>query len=215
MRAAALTAAFACALAAVEGAHAQSASESRYGPATERAPTLVDNRAPGYSGAPYVGRSLGWSGKREIVAPPPEAAAQVQPWWVRTAPQAQQAPAARTAYAAPIPAVAPQAPRAPLPRSLYDAPNAPPPPPAMAAAYAASPMQPASPQPAPQPAFRNGQVGARTYSVGRQFGMAPDPIPPAGPPRMVLIAPPPAPDEDKPRDADSEWSAKPEKDTGQ
>lgn len=212
MRAAAFTAALACALVACASARAQSASESRYGPAPERAPTPVAGRALGYAGAPYAGRSLGWSGKREIVAPAPQAAVQVQPWWARTAPQAQQPPTARAAYSAPAPAFAPQALQpsgAPRPQSLYDAPA-----PALAASPA-PPVKPAAPPSAPQPAFRDGQVGARTYSVGRQFGMAPDPIPAAGPPRMVLIAPPPAPDDDKPRDADGEWSAKPEKDTGQ
>jgi hypothetical protein len=43
--------------------------------------------------------------------------------------------------------------------------------------------------------------------VGRQFGMEPDPIPAAGPSRMILIGPPAsAPDDDKSRD-DSDGSA--------
>lgn len=215
MRAAALIAALACASMASVSAHAEISQESRYGPAPERAPTPVAGRAPGYTGAPYTGRALGWSGKREIVAPQAEAPAQVQPWWMRAAPQApqaSQAPVARTAYQPPAPAFAPQAPRAALPQNIYDAPA-----PRVAAApipaaYAA-PVQSAPPQ--QQQALRSGQIGARTYSVGRQFGMSPDPIPAAGPPRMVLIAPPPAPDEDKPRDDNGEWSAKPEKDSDQ
>jgi len=210
MRAAALIAALACASTACAGASAASSQESRYGPTAERAPTPVNGQSPGYNGAPYTGRSLGWSGKREIVAPQAEAPVQAQPYWARSAPQAPQAPqapVARTAYQPPVPAYAPpapQTPRAALPQSIYDAPAP--------RAAAPVPVAYAAPvQPAPQ--LRAGQIGARTYSVGRQFGMSPDPIPAAGPPRMVLIAPPPAPDEDKPRDDNGEWAAKPEKDS--
>lgn len=192
--------ALACAFVASAGAHAESPQESRYGPAPERAPTPVNGRTPGYTGQPYTGRALGWSGKREIVAPQAQAAAQVQPWWARSAPQPPQAPVARSAYQ---PALAPQAPQAALPQSIYDAPRAP-----------ATPVPPVATPPAQQ--LLPGQVGARTYSVGRQFGMSPDPIPSAGPPRMVLITSPPTLDDDKPRDSDNgEWSAKPEKDSGQ
>jgi hypothetical protein len=81
---------------------------------------------------------------------------------------------------------------------------------------------PAYAQPAYQPqrqaSLPGGQIGARTYSVGRQFGMTPDAIPDAGPPRMVLIAPPAtAPeDEDKPRnDDDRDWPSKDKKDSDQ
>lgn len=209
MRAALLIAAFASASVACVGAHAETGKESRYGPAPERAPTPVNGRGPGYTGATYAGRALGWSGKREIVAPQAQAAPQAaQPFWARQAPQPPQAPVARTAYQPPAAPYAPPAPSAPLPQSIYDAP---------APRAAPVPVTYSAPaQPAPQ--FRDGQIGARTYSVGRQFGMAPDPIPAAGPPRMVLIAPPAsAPsDEDRPRDSDNgEWSAKPEKDSGQ
>ena len=209
MRAALLIAALACAPLACARAQAETGQESRYGPTPERAPTPVSGRAPGYTGATYGGRALGWSGKREIAAPQAQVAAPVQPWWAQQAQQAPQPPAARAAYQPPAPALAPQAPRgsgAALPRSIYDAPAAQVAP--VPAAYSA-PAQPA-------PRFRDGQIGARTYSVGRQFGMAPDPIPAAGPPRMVLITAPPTQDEDKPREEGAgEWSAKPEKDSGQ
>ena len=203
MRAAVLIAVLACATAA----HAEGSRESRYGPAPERIAKPMNGRAPGYTGQAYTGRSLGWSGKREMVAPASQAAAQTQPWWARSAPQApqpQQAPQARPAFQPQAPVYAPQAPQArELPQSIYDAPPAPVAPVAQAPVY----------QPQQQATLPNGQVGARSYSVGRQFGMAPDPIPAAGPPRMVLIAPPAsAPEEDdKPRE-DGEWSAKPEKD---
>lgn len=214
MRAVALIAALACASAA----HADGSRESRYGPAPERAPTAIDGRGPGYTGATYSGRALGWSGKREVVEPTAQAASQTQPWWARggaPAPQPQQQAQqpARTTYApqAPVPPTAPAA-RA-LPQSIYDIPPPAPVPPTAPAA----PVAYATPAPQQQASLQPGQLGARTYSVGRQFGMTPDPIPAAGPPRMVLIAPPAsAPDdEDKAKsrdDGDGEWSAKPEKD---
>lgn len=207
MRAAVLIAVLACATAA----HAEGSRESRYGPAPERAAKPMNGRAPGYTGQTYTGRSLGWSGKREIAPQAAQTAARTQPWWAQSAPQAPQAPQARTAFQPQAPAYAPQAPQArELPQSIYDAPPAPI---AQAPAYA----QPVY-QPQQQATLPNGQVGARTYSVGRQFGMTPDAIPDAGPPRMVLIAPPAsAPeDEDKPRDDDDrDWPSKSKKDSDQ
>lgn len=207
MRAAVLIAVLACATAA----HAEGSRESRYGPAPERAAKPMNGRAPGYTGQTYTGRSLGWSGKREIAPQAAQTAARTQPWWAQSAPQAPQAPQARPAFQPQAPTYAPQAPRArELPQSIYDAPPAPI---AQAPAYA----QPVY-QPQQQATLPNGQVGARTYSVGRQFGMTPDAIPDAGPPRMVLIAPPAsAPeDEDKPRDDDDrDWPSKSKKDSDQ
>ena len=214
MRAALLIAALACASLACADARAQAVRESRYGPAPERAPTPVNGRAPSYTGSTYGGRALGWSGKREIAPVQAQASAQVQPWWARSAPEARQAPqppVARSAYQPPAPNYAPLAPSPALPRSIHDTP-----PPYAAPQYAAPVPAAYSAAPQPAPRLREGQIGARTYSVGRQFGMAPDPIPAAGPPRMVLITAPPTLDEDKPREEGSgEWSAKPEKDSGQ
>lgn len=188
------------ALASASAAQAEGARETRYGPAPARAPAALDGRAPLYNGAAYGARTLGWSGKRDAIAAPSETTAQ-QPWWAREPSQAQ---APRPQPPAPAPAAStPQAaaPTSQLPQSLYDAP----PPQAYSAPtqpnLAAAPLQP-------------GQVGARTYSVGRQFGMSPDPIPAAGPPRMVLIAPPPATetDETKPSGEDGgEWSGRADK----
>ncbi|WP_297512527.1 hypothetical protein [uncultured Caulobacter sp.] len=203
MRAAALIAALAfAALSGAGSARAQSDRESRYGPAPEKPPVAAGARASGFTGVGYGGRALAWSGKREIAAPEPQAQAQAQapqPWWARSAPSAPVPPSPPQAVRPR--ADAPQAPAA-LPQSLYDEP------PATSASVAQT-----------QPRFQPGQVGARTYSVGREFGMTPDPIPAAGPSRMVLIAPPPATqpaDPDKASDAaGGEWSAKPEKDSGQ
>ncbi len=213
MRAVALIAALACATAA----HAENTRESRYGPAPERAPVAVNGRGPGFTGQAYAGRALGWSGKREVVDTSAQANSPAQPWWARGAAQPQQPQQpARAAYAPQAP-VAPTAPAArALPQSLYDiVPDAP-----AAPAAPVAPVAYAAPAPQQQAALQPGQVGARTYSVGRQFGMTPDPIPAAGPPRMVLIAPPAsAPDDeakDKSRDDDNgEWSAKTDKDGAQ
>lgn len=227
MRRAALIAALVCAPLLVSGAHAEGSRESRYGPAPERAPTPANARTAGYTGQAYTGRALGWSGKREMAPQAARTAAEVQqPWWARSAPQAPQArsaPQARTAYPPQAPAYAPAARE--LPQSIYDAPrsavrDAPQYAPEYAPEYAPVPAAYAAPV---QPAYRSqqqatlqpGQIGARTYSVGRQFGMTPDAIPAAGPPRMVLIAPPAtAPEDDdkgKPQ-GDADWAAKPQKD---
>lgn len=122
MRAAVLIAVLAC---AATTAHAEGPRESRYGPAPERAAKPINGRALGYTGQAYTGRSLGWAGKREMVAPTVQAPAQAQPWRARTAPQAPQAPQARQAFQPQTPVYAPQAPQArELPQSIYDAPPA-------------------------------------------------------------------------------------------
>ncbi|AAK24603.1 hypothetical protein [Caulobacter vibrioides] len=200
MRFAVLIAALACASAA----HADGARENRYGPAPARAPTAIDGRAPLYNGASYGGRTLGWTGKRDTAAATAGTAQQQQPWWSRqqAQPQAQRPQAAAATGPAGVTPQAP-APSAPLPQSLYDTP----PPNALGAS--------AQPAVAAAPAFQPGQVGARTYSVGRQFGMSPDPIPAAGPSRMVLIAPPPVEDEEEAGPSvqnGGEWSGRAEKD---
>lgn len=201
MRLAVLIAALACATAA----QAEGARENRYGPTPARAPAAVDSRAPLFNGATYGARTLSWTGKRDAVAEAVEASAP-QPWWVREQAQARvQTTPPRMERAAPIQASAPvpvtRAPAA-LPQSIFDTPAPVASAPLTQTALAAPPMQP-------------GQVGARTYSVGRQFGMTPDPIPAAGPSRMVLIAPPPAPAEDEAKPGvqeGGEWSGSAEKD---
>lgn len=191
------------ALASASAAQAEGVRETRYGPAPARAPAALDSHAPLYNGAAYGARTLGWTGKRDAVATPAETTAQ-QPWWAREPSQAQ---APRPQASAPVSAnFTPQVPTptSRLPQSIYDAPtpqasSAPTPP-----NLTVAPLQP-------------GQVGARTYSVGRQFGMSPDPIPAAGPSRMVLIAPPPASTEDEatPSVQDGgEWSGRANNDGG-
>ncbi|KRA57310.1 hypothetical protein ASD89_06430 [Caulobacter sp. Root656] len=71
---------------------------------------------------------------------------------------------------------------------------------------------PALPPPAPRQiaAANTGVTGARFYSVARESGLTPDPIPPAGPDRQVLITTdaPPAPAEDAaPMHGSADWLA--------
>lgn len=200
---------FIAALACASAAQAEGARENRYGPAPARAPAALDSRAPLFNGATYSTRTLGWTGKRDAVTEAVASSAP-QPWWVREQAQTEtqtQAPPPRMERAAPIQASVPapvaRAPAA-LPQSIFDAP-------APAPVAAATPTQTAMAAPPMQP----GYVGARTYSVGRQFGMTPDPIPAAGPSRMVLISAPPAPSEDEPKPGvqeGGEWSGRAEKD---
>lgn len=211
MRSVALIAAFVCAATA---AHADGSRESRYGPAPDRAPVPRDDR--GYAGVTYNGQMLGWNGKREVVAPPVQEQPAQQPWWSQGAPQvAQPAPQPAPRYAPqaqyqPQPQYQPQIPAAPQYQPAQPQPQQR----AYAPAPRVAPVQTAyaeqtQPQaPAALPRWQPGQVGARTYSVGRQFGMEPDPIPAAGPSRMVLIAAPPAAPEDEAKSReDGEWSA--------
>jgi hypothetical protein len=210
MRVVALIAALACAAPAAQAR--DSARESRYGPAPDRAPTPVSAQASGFTGTPYSGAFLGWSGKREATAPDAAQQTVQQPWWARQG----QAPAAQPVAPAPprVQQASAPTPRA-LPRSLYDITPTPP-------TYPSAPAQPAYAAPEAQPsrqvALQSGQLTARTYSVGRQFGMQPDPIPAAGPSRMVLIADPggatKGASEDGSRD-DRDWPAKSEKDGAQ
>lgn len=196
MRLAVLIAVLTCATTA----QAENARENRYGPAPARAPTALNGQAPAFTGATYGARTLGWTGKKEAPAPETVQAAPA-PWWTRASALAPAAPvpsATPTSFPsqAPLPVTAPG--RA-LPQSIYDAPPM--------SATNLIPPQPV--QPAPQ--FQPGQVGARTYSVGRQFGMTPDPIPAAGPSRMVLIAAPPAATEDEAKpnvEGGGEWSGR-------
>ncbi len=108
-----------------------------------------------------------------------------------SAPVAEVSPAP-TALAAYAPAAF-TPPAAPLPTSLYAVPTPPAPPPArqVAAANAAGP-------------------GARFYSVGRDYGLTPDAIPPVGPDTRVLITasePPPEPSDAAPLHGSADWLA--------
>jgi hypothetical protein len=80
--------------------------------------------------------------------------------------------------------------------------------PAPAPAPAPAPVAP--PPPRQVAAFGAGVTGARFYSVGRESGLTPDPIPPAGPDHQVLItadAPPTPPDDAVPLHGSADWLA--------
>lgn len=211
MRFVAAIAVFACATSA---AHAQDARESRYGPSAEREASAQT------ASLTYTGPMLGWAGKAPVAAPAPAPAPAVP-----TAPAPQSRPAAAapaytpepsapwrqlgaqprpqvqaTPVAAPVAALRPAA---PLPQNLYAPPAAPPaPPPAL------RPTLPAAPSPPSADAL--GPSLSRTYSVGRQYGLQPDALPPLKPNGMVYIAPSDAPATAKteaPRHGSAEWLA--------
>ncbi|EJL27581.1 hypothetical protein PMI01_03706 [Caulobacter sp. AP07] len=74
--------------------------------------------------------------------------------------------------------------------------------------------QPVAATPPPQPrqvaAVNTGAAGARFYSVGREYGLTPDVIPPAGPDTRVLITagePPPEAKDAVPQHGSADWLA--------
>jgi hypothetical protein len=220
-----MRAAFAlCAALCATSAVAEPVVQDRYGPPRRRAPEAA---APAPIAAPekvavYQGPMLGWSGKRVPTAPaaaPTQVAARPDPMPMARsfrAPTAPVAPppapvaepsaaepalpdpvvAAPVARAAPPPRserpLPPPTARAPAPQSLYDAP-----PPAATPAAAA---------PRPAPAAASGAAPSRLYSLHREYGMAPDALPPL-PARTsyVLIGPGDAPQDD----AEAEKAAPP------
>jgi len=170
-------------------AQAAPARETRYGPQGPRPETAVR--------LPYDGPTLGWTGKRDKAAlaaaavpaglPRPVAA------WAR---YGQASSPARPAGGVPIP------PPPPPPAAVSAAVSAAAP--ARIAALPTSLYSPPAAQAAPQGA------GPRFYSVGRQYGMTPDALPPPEPGRMVLIeasAPPPEPKGGEPPHGSAEWLA--------
>ncbi|SFJ07028.1 hypothetical protein [Caulobacter sp. UNC279MFTsu5.1] len=213
-------------------AYAEGARESRYGPSTPR-------QAPVAAAARYDGPMLSWANKRQPsteAAAPATSAAPAQPaplaaWAGYSTPPP---PVAYTQAPAPVAAAPPAAPprrtAAALPTSLYAAPR---PAPVAAATpgpakdwsgYRSPRMATAAPAPAPAPppaapapppprqvaAANTGVAGARFYSVARESGLTPDPIPPAGPDHQVLIttdAPPPQAQDATPMHGSADWLA--------
>ncbi|MGR4864603.1 hypothetical protein [Caulobacter sp. LARHSG274] len=201
-------------------AHAERERESRYGPASPRQAIAA--------AVPYDGPMLSWAGKRQATAPvaaeprafapppivdrpsyqparyalPPPPAAALRP----ALPPAPPARRIASVDTDPPPVRSAPAPRAaPLPDSLYGPARAP------VAAPAAVPTAPPPRQVAALNApSSTGVVGARFYSVGREFGLTPDALPPAGPDRRVLItageAPPP-PKDAAPLHGSADWLA--------
>ena len=196
MRVVIVIAALVCAASA---ARAEDTRESRYGPTALRPSVSL-------TGSNYGGPVLGWAGKQEI-APPTRAPAPVptlalRPMatpWRQLGAVPQQQPAQQP-YAQLRPAQ-PQQPQMAPP----SAPQAPAP---VAMAYAQPQIQ--APAAYSSPAQLQGQVqGSRTYSVGRQYGMTPDAIPPVQPGGMIFIAPSDEPKaakkDEEPRHGSAEW----------
>ena len=197
MRSVIVIAALVCAASA---ARAEDTRESRYGPTALRPSVSL-------TGSNYGGPVLGWAGKQEI-APPARAPAQaptlaLRPMatpWRQLGAVPQQQPAQQP-YAQLRPAqVQPQ--MAPPPGPQVPAP--------VAMAYAQPQIQ--APAAYSSPAQLQGQVqGSRTYSVGRQYGMTPDAIPPVQPGGMIFIAPSDEPKtskkDEEPRHGSAEWLA--------
>lgn len=206
MRSAFVIAALVC---AASTARAEDTRESRYGPTALRPSVSL-------TGSTYGGPILGWAGKQEIApparAPAPDLRPMATPWRSLGA-VPQQQPAAQQSYAAPRPMQpSPQGPQVPrqvaLPQAPAQAPMVPvamqPGPNAGAPmAYAAAPQFP--------PQFPGQPQTSRTYSVGRQYGMTPDAIPPSPPNGMVFIAPSDEPraskKDEEPRHGSAEWLA--------
>jgi hypothetical protein len=192
MRSVIVIAALVCAASA---ARAEDTRESRYGPTALRPSVSL-------TGSTYGGPVLGWAGKQEI-APPTRAPTlalrpMATPWrQLGAVPQQQQQPAQQP-YAQLRPAQTQQpqmAPQVPAP---------------VAMAYAQPQIQ--APAAYSSPAQLQGQVqGSRTYSVGRQYGMTPDAIPPVPPNGMIFIAPSDEPKtskkDEEPRHGSAEWLA--------
>jgi hypothetical protein len=197
MRSVIVIAALVCAASA---ARAEDTRESRYGPTALRPSVSLT----GYN---YAGPVLGWAGKQEI-APPARAHApaptlalrpMATPWrQLGAVPQQQpaQQPYAQLPSAQPQPRMAPPSgPQVPTP---------------VAMAYAQPQIQ--APPAYSSPAQLQGQVqGSRTYSVGRQYGMTPDAIPPVQPGGTIFIAPSDEPKaakkDEEPRHGSAEWLA--------
>jgi hypothetical protein len=194
MRVVIVIAALVCAASA---ARAEDTRESRYGPTALRPSVSL-------TGSNYGGPVLGWAGKQEIAPPARAPAPNLRPMatpWRQLGAVPQQQPAQQP-YAQLRPAQAQQPQMAP--------PSAPQVPAPVAMAYAQPQIQ--APVAYSSPAQLQGQVqGSRTYSVGRQYGMTPDAIPPVQPGGMIFIAPSdepkPAKKDEEPRHGSAEWLA--------
>ena len=217
-------------------AHAEGARENRYGPTTPRQQAAAVATAT----ARYEGPMLGWANKRQastaVVASTtsdPTRPAPVAPWAGYQGPPAPAAsrPASAQApptnlYSAPPPSPAASAQAATAPvkdwsnyRSARVATAAPvgAPTPAPANLYAQPIARQAIAPPAPPPVqprqvatVNTGATGARYYSVGREYGLTPDALPPAGPDSRVLITaaePPPEPKDAVPMHGSADWLA--------
>lgn len=213
MRSVVLIAALVC---AGSTAQAQDTRESRYGPRPDRATAALN--AP----SSYAGPMLSWSGKQQ-----PQAAVYPQAPVPMAGPRAPSAPpplsepwrnlgARSPVLAAAAPVTSQALPLQALPpmsepwRNLGARPASPAPPQVQAPAPAQGIVLAGGP-PAPQTQTQPLAPSlSRTYSVGRQYGLQPDALPPLKPNGMVLIAPSEDAsrlNDDEPRHGSAEWLA--------
>jgi hypothetical protein len=162
----------------------------------------------------------GWAGYQatpvpSAYAPPLPSAAPTPPTSLYAAPRAAQPTAPRPSPAAYAPAptvdwsnyrssrvAAAPSTNAPAPAGLQAQPAVRQP--------VAAPSPPPPPQPRQVAAVSSGAAGARFYSVGREYGLTPDVIPPAGPDTRVLISasePPPEAKDAIPQHGSADWLA--------
>jgi len=220
MRTIVLIAVLACAASA---ARAEDTRESRYGPRPSRQ-TGALTAASGYGGP-----ILGWAGKQEPAASRSQTSQPVSEPWRQpyVAPQAQTPMSEpwrnlgmRSQSATPAPGSQTQPPMSKPWRNLGARPQAAAPgvqaerqdiePPTQ---IIRQPIPAAQTQTAPtaMAAYAPAaQTLARTYSVGRQYGLQPDALPPLQPNGMVFIAPSeeaPRLKDEEPRHGSAEWLA--------
>lgn len=206
MRSVVLIAALVCAGSA---AQAQDTRESRYGPRPDRVTASLS------ASAPYTGPMLGWSGKQQPQAALyPQAPVPMPGQRIQTAPQPLaepwhhlgERPQAQT-VAAPVPSQAPMPMSEPW-RNLGVRQTLPAPQPVQAQPQV---IALAGGLPAPQAQAQPMAPSlSRTYSVGRQYGLQPDALPPLKPNGMVFIAPSEEASrlrDDEPRHGSAEWLA--------
>jgi hypothetical protein len=161
----------------------------------------------------------GWAGYQATPVPsayaPPPSAAPTPPTSLYAAPRAAQptAPRASPAAYAPAPTVDWSNYRSSRVAAAPST-NAPAPAPLQAQPAVRQPVAAPNPPPPPQPrqvaAVSTGAAGARFYSVGREYGLTPDVIPPAGPDTRVLITasePPPEAKDAVPQHGSADWLA--------
>jgi hypothetical protein len=168
----------------------------------------------------------GWAGYQatpvpSAYAPPPPSAAPAPPTSLYAAPRAAQPTTPQPVTPRPSPVTyAPATPTPTVDWSNYRS--------ARVTAAASTPAQApvnfqaqptarqpvATPPPPPQPrqvaAVNTNAAGARFYSVGREYGLTPDVIPPAGPDTRVLITasePPPEAKDAVPQHGSADWLA--------